>query len=499
MPVEAAVKPGVFVIDDNQALAENIAELFRDAGAVVSACSSVADAIRLAGENAPFDLAVVDVRLPDATDDLDLVAMLRARSPSGEVILMTGNATVDTAIDAVRHGVFAFVQKPFLAEDLLALGERALAQVALRRDREELARELAGSEAIYRAVVDSVEALIVGLDDEGRIEFCNRLAAETTGWTAREVRGRPFAEVATVERHRRALVTAVGEARQGTRVRDRELPLRSKDGRLRVVRWTMAPLVAEDASTPLLLAVGLDVTERIELERRTAQSEAMATMGTLTAGLAHEVRNPLNAAKLQLELLGRQAARLADRAVADRIHERVEIVKDEIGRLSILLDDFLSLARPKGLSVEPLFLLPLLQEVAHLEGPLAAAAGIQIEVEHQSNELPASADRGKVKQVLVNLIGNAIEAMRSQGAGRVTLATTQRGEAWTEVTVRDTGPGIPAELLERVFEPFFTTKEAGTGLGLTLVKRIVELHGGRVDVGPAPERGTLVRFTLPRP
>lgn len=488
----------VLVVDDNEALAENVAELFEDAGAEVEISTDLESALGSAGARPP-DLAIVDVRLPGGRSGLDVVSRLRQSAPHGEVILITGSASLDTAIDAVRHGVFAYVRKPFDPEDLLALGERALAQVTLRKERQALARDLAASEALYRGVVESVDQLILGLDEQGRITLANPFSAEVAGTAVDDLVGRSFVEVAARLQDRRIAMRLLEQVRAGgAAVRDRELPLPRADGTTRLVRWSVLPLpVGSDKSR--LLAVGLDVTDRLELERRTAQSEALATIGALTAGLAHEIRNPLNAAKLQLELLARGAARLPDAEAARSLGQRVEIVKQEIGRLSAMLDEFLALARPRGLERGPVELAALVEEVAELEAPVAAAVGIQIGVTCERVPLHASGDRGKLKQVLVNLVSNAIEAIRGTGrGGRITLGVRPADAAFLEVSVADTGPGVSAEIESKMFEPFFTTKEAGTGLGLPVVKRIVELHGGVISVDAAPEGGAVVRFTVPR-
>ncbi len=488
----------VLVVEDNEPLARSVARLFEDAGAAVTITASLASALERARASPP-DLAVVDVCLPGGLPSLEIVPKLREASPDAEVILVTGSATLDTAIEAVRHGVFAYVLKPFDPEDLLALGERALAQVALRKERQALERELAGSEALYRGVVEGVDQLIVGIDRAGRVGFSNRYAAEATGCAPEELEGRLFAEVVSRPEDRRVAERVVADAWRGGRVRDRELPLPRPDGAPRNIRWTLTPLRVDD-EVSLVLAVGLDVTDRLELERRTAQSEALATMGALTAGLAHEIRNPLNAAKLQLEVLYRAAGRLPDARTAGSMRQRVEVVKEEIGRLSTMLDEFLQLARPRGIERLPVDVAALLDEVAHRQAPAAEEIGARIHVAREgASPVHASGDRERLAQVLVSLVTNSLEAIRSAGdGGRVVLDARGRDDGFVEVTVEDTGPGLSPEAAARLFEPFFTTKPAGTGLGLPVVKRIVEQHGGDIRIRPGEDGGTVATFTLPR-
>ena len=239
-------------------------------------------------------------------------------------------------------------------------------------------------------------------------------------------------------------------------------------------------------------------TERIEHERRTARAEALATMGELTAGLAHEIRNPLNAAKLQLEVLSRSAGKVREPGLAATIRERARIVQQEIARLATMLDEFLILARPRVLESEAFDIVGLIEEVQALEQPVADQEGIRIEaVPPHDARHRARGDRAKVKQVLVNLIANAIEAIRGTGdVGSIRIETELLGDGFVAISVIDSGPGISEVARERVFEPFYTTKDAGTGLGLSVAKRIVEMHGGTISIDAHEEGGTVARFTL---
>jgi PAS domain S-box-containing protein len=487
----------VLVVEDNEALADNMAELFELAGAQVRVSHTTRAALEAARERG-FDLAIVDLRLQSSGDGLALVPALKKRAPHGEIILVTGNASLDSAIAAVRHGVFAYVLKPFDPEDLLVLGERALAQVQLRRERESLARELAASEALYRSVVDTVEALIVGLDAQGRVTFCNRHACDVTGQEPDSVSGAHFAALFGGERAT-DLAVLVRRASEGHVVRDRQLGLVMPSGEPRVMRWTLTPLTVESGTREAVLAVGIDVTERLDLERHSADNAAMAAMGRLTTGLAHEIRNPLNAAKLQLELLERAARRLEDTESGAKIRERAAIVREEVESLARMLEEFLSLARPQALHRKPEDVAALLREVVELHAPAAAEEGVALELEVSSGVGRVLADRDRIKQAVVNLVSNAVDAMRPQGSGSIRIAAAAASNPdLVEVSVTDSGPGIAPEVAAQLFEPFVTTKPAGTGLGLSIVHRTMELHAGTVRVEPAAGGGTVVVLALPR-
>jgi len=482
----------VLVVDDNRPLAENLGELLTDEGLTVDVCTYGADAlIRAAGQT--FDVAVVDVGLPDVLG-VDLVADLRAQMADGEVILMTGDASLDTAIAAVHRGVFAYVQKPFAPGDLLALIERALGQVQLKRERRALQHKLAVSERLYRGIVESVDSLIVGVRSDGAIYTWNRRAAEVTGYAQEEVLGRDFIELFIAADHRPRCHHLLSEAAAGRLSAEAECGVMPRSGPPRVVRWQIRPLLPSEGHEQVLLLVGADVTERLALERRAADAEAMASLATLTTGLAHEIRNPLNAALLQIELLSRLAGRIEGAA---RVVECARLVQAEIQRLSRLLEEFLSLARPRSLARAPVDVAALCEAVVSMHRPVAEQAGLRLTLAVAPRLRRVSGDQPRLTQVLINLVVNAIDAMRDRPGGEIVISA----EPWDErrkvrLCVADQGPGVPAEVAGKIFTPFVSTKERGTGLGLAIVKRIVDLHGGSVALLPRPGGGTIAEVVV---
>jgi signal transduction histidine kinase len=217
-------------------------------------------------------------------------------------------------------------------------------------------------------------------------------------------------------------------------------------------------------------------------------------MAPLALGLAHEIRNPLNAAVLQLELLSRSIDQLGTAAVRDPMRSRVDIVKAEIGRLSRLLTEFLELARPRAPHREPVDLARVVVDMLELEAEALSCRSIRV-VRDLSTSIAAFGDVEKLKQVVLNLIVNALDAMPE--GGTLSVAVGQDAEnAW--IRIDDTGPGVDPAIVAEIFDPFFTTKSAGTGLGLAIVRKIIEQLGGRVHIETQPGRGTTAHVTLPR-
>lgn len=496
----------ILVIEDNIPLAENVAEMLVDEGVEITLCTDAESAARLATERG-FELAIVDIGLGGKESGLDLLPKLRRASVHGEILLMTGNASLQSAIQAIRSGVYAYVPKPFDPEQFTTLVRRALAQVALKQEKHALTQRLAASEALYRGVVDTAEACILGLDAAGAIRFCNRYMSERLDLSQSDLLGRSFFSLSHPE-SLPGLRTAMARAVAGDSIRDQEAKLELAGSR--TIRWTFTPLTAGNLGTlsqaaqeregelPVVLAVGIDLTDRLELERKNAEGEALAAMGTLATSLAHEIRNPLNAAKLQLELLIRRASKLPSELAGERIWAPAELVRTELDRLSSLLGDFLNLARPRQLLRQPCRVSELLDSVVTLKAPLAQSAGVALLTQVTEPELTVHADADKLKQVLINLVGNAIDALRDapHEPKRIELsaATTAQGAM---ISVADNGPGVSPELAKSAFDPFITSKAGGTGLGLAIVAKIMAQHGGTAELVPREGGGTVARFVIP--
>ncbi len=486
----------VLIVDDNAELVDTLRAVIASGvpGITIETADSGKAALSLSQEG--FDVAIVDVKLPDVSG-IDLIKSLRALSPFAEVLLLTGFASVDAAIGALRSGAFAFVLKSFRPEELISIVEQALTKVELKYEREELERR-------YRDLVEVTDVLVVALAGDDEVALMNRKAASFAGTTSEEALGRSFLDSWIPEEERAAMRAALADTRAQSRVAEIETGFGDNTTRAQYVgpyyghprqkriRWHLSR--SRDAGD-LVYGIGIDVTERRALERRAADAEALSAMGELAMNLAHEIRNPLNAAVLQLHLLNRNLDRLeTEEATRSALKDRVRIVGDEIGRLNRLLTEFLELARPRGIAREPVHLPRLVDEVLDLEAETARGRGVTIVRDLPADGGLAIGDREKLKQVTINLVVNALEAMK-QG-GTLTVRVRPDGER-VVMSIEDTGPGIAKELLPNVFDPFFTTKEAGTGLGLSIVRKIVDQHGGDIEIDSERGEGARVFVSIP--
>jgi signal transduction histidine kinase len=225
----------------------------------------------------------------------------------------------------------------------------------------------------------------------------------------------------------------------------------------------------------------------LELSRR------VTALGRLTAGVAHEVKNPLNAMTIHLELLKQK---LGTGASHDATDQHIEIIAREIRRLDDVVQGFLKFARPEELTLAPVSPAALVDEVLKTLAVEANLTGVTLESAITPGVPNIEADAGILRQALLNLAKNAVQAMPNGGKLRIACATAKDGRV--EIRISDTGVGIAPENLARIFDLYFTTKESGTGIGLSLVYRTIQLHSGDIDVESTPGAGTTFIIKMPR-
>jgi signal transduction histidine kinase len=225
----------------------------------------------------------------------------------------------------------------------------------------------------------------------------------------------------------------------------------------------------------------------LEIEEQLRRAERLSALGELSAGLAHEIRNPLGAIRGTAEILQDGID------PEDKRFEFARILVREVDRLNQVVEDFLRFARPVPPARERCDLLPLVEEVFGLARPLAERCGVRLELA-PGEAPPVPGDRGQLRQVFLNLALNAVQAMPA--GGTLTVSATPADGA-VRIAFADTGGGIAPENLPKVFNPFFTTRREGTGLGLAIVQRIVQGHGGRIDVASRMGEGATFIVTLP--
>lgn len=345
----------------------------------------------------------------------------------------------------------------------------------------------------YQArLLDSANALILGIDRDWRITVCNRALLELTGMTREHVLGSDLRDlIATGERAH--LTTAFSAALAGRHDAAVTVMLPTGKGPVRCV-WSIASVGRSGGPVEAVIAVGQDQSKIDILQQQVVRAERLATIGELAAGVVHELNNPLTSITVYAEYLTRKfEAAGAEPPDLEKLR-RIGTSAQRILRFS---RDLVQYARPSGRDVEPVDLAAVVRSSVSICDHLIERGGIQLELEIDP-ELPAlRAVAGQLEQVLINLITNAVHA--AENGGRVIVRARAESPQAILLEVADSGHGVRDEDRERIFEPFFTTKPdgKGTGLGLPIVRNIVEQHRGTVVVLKSDLGGAEFRVTIP--
>jgi signal transduction histidine kinase len=245
------------------------------------------------------------------------------------------------------------------------------------------------------------------------------------------------------------------------------------------------------------MIVARDVGALGAVESTIKYSRKLAALGRLTSGVAHEVKNPLNAMTIHLELLkGKLMARARPGEGGEPALDHVAIIGNEIKRLDQVVQGFLKFMRPEDLRLQPVAVDGLLQEIAKVVEPDAAGNGVRVQVECPASVPDVHGDPGSLRQALLNLSINACQAMTHGGTLRLAARAASRRRV--EIVVEDTGPGIKPTEMPRIFDLYFTTKNGGSGIGLSMVYRTVQMHDGDIEVQSTVGTGTTFRILLPQ-
>ena len=278
-------------------------------------------------------------------------------------------------------------------------------------------------------------------------------------------------------------------------VEEEEFTFRKGD-QLRTIRVTVYPYKDRSSAKETSFVIRLtDVTEYNRAEARLRRSESLASMTTMAAGVAHEIKNPLAAMGIHLQLLKKAYERNESLTYVDA-KRYIDVLDEEITRLNAIVVDFLFAVRPIDVRIRLGRMTTLLDQVCDFVEPELNAGGIVLQRTYPSTLPRLMIDDNAVKQALLNIIKNAMNAMKESGTITVGAKIDSNN---VEVSISDTGIGIPEERLGKIFEPYYTTRSSGTGLGLTVVYKIMKEHEGDIQVNSVVGAGTTVRLIFPIP
>ncbi|MBI4574426.1 MAG: PAS domain-containing protein [candidate division NC10 bacterium] len=428
------------------------------------------------------------------------------------VLVVLVSLTVRRTVSLPLHGLMgriAALGRGEAPEDVAVPGRDEVAQLTrefnlLARNLDEARRRLLHESEHARSVIQNITDGIIGLDRDYRIRTWNRAIAERYGIAESEVLGRDLFETFPAlgwEGLRKELDRLICGERREFFLRNFDHETLRRGRVVQNIRGSVLPGPTGEV-TGAVLAIE-DVTERVALEREVQQAEKLAVVGQLAAGIAHQIGTPLNVISGSAEYLmmewGTERARPRE----------LEIIIAQTDRITKLIQQLLNFARPARMALQPVKLNDLLREVLGLTEHQIAKERIAIKTELQPDLPGIAGDENQLEQAFLNIVINAWHAMPSGGILTLRTRAAPPGDRprragrvaspSVEVSIADTGVGIPAENLPRIFDPFFTTKGVGrgTGLGLAITRRIVEDHHGRIEVASEVGRGTIVTIRLP--
>jgi PAS domain S-box-containing protein len=383
-------------------------------------------------------------------------------------------------VSPIRDVDQAVVGTSLLGRDITA---RTQTEEALRR-----------SEATSRAFLESASEGIVVVDTAGRILRVNAKTEEMFGYPRDELIGQAV-EILVPPRHRDTHVSHREAYMRSPRVRSmgRGLDLAGvkKSGAEFPVEVSLS-YVSTDEGTRAIAFV-TDISERLAYQRAARQSDKLAALGTLSAGVAHEINNPIGVITSRVEVMMLEAA---DGSLSPEMRKDLEVILRHARRVATITQGLLSFARQSSGTQGPVELNRVVEEIVQLVQKDMGRSRVTVSTELGEGLPLITADANAVGQVLLNLLTNARRAMPDGGSITVETGLVDGGRS-IRLAVRDSGPGIPPDILPKIFDPFFTTRSDGTGLGLSISHGIMEDHRGTIDVSSEVGRGTVFTLTFP--
>jgi signal transduction histidine kinase/DNA-binding response OmpR family regulator len=445
-------------------------------------------------EKGKYAVGIFDINLPKL-DGLELLAQCSIIDPDLTVILVAGEPQVGMVIHAMKLGAFAFLRKPFSFDELFleirnALNHRELT-IEHRLWAQNLKSQVEQRTQELNSVLESIGAGLQVLDCEGNVVWSNLIAqkwfGEVSNWKAMMETQMPDLVPCNCPQ-----CTVF----QSARIMSYQFSYRCLDEQVREFQITCSPIVSSQQQVMRAVSLIQDITERNLLERELIRTERLASLGEIVAGLAHEINNPIGI------ILGLVQNILTEIDIGYPFYQDLKIIEEETLRTGKVIKSLLAYAQQPAPLKEEIDLVELWRSCLRFLDFMLKMNKITVNTTIDTQSPKIKGDKELLKQVYLNLLFNSIHSLPQGGNISFKIETL---EAKTEdkirlhITISDNGSGISPNDLPQVFRPFFTTKaKKGTGLGLTICKRIIEGHGGTIDLESKLGEGTICHIILPK-
>lgn len=515
-----AGRGNILLVEDEEAHAELICRAFRkkDPSVTITRAGSLAEARRAIRREAPA-MALIDLLLPDGRGT-DLLESLPSPPPF-PVVIMTSHGDEKVAVESIKAGALDYrVKSEASFAEMPHTVATALREWAIMQERNRAVEALRRSEERFRALTENTTDITLILDGMGRLRYVSPSAGGFGGYARAELLSRHPRAFVHPEDLPRLIRTVEGiRSRPGEGHHVDSFRMIHKNGDHLYLEGLFVNMPGVPGVDGLVVNLR-DISERKKMERelernrenledlvrqrteelyrseeKLRQAERLASVGTLAAGIAHEINNPIGA----ILLYAQTALRLQnDPSASGKSREALGEIVEQCRRCDRIIKSLLQFSREGTAEMWETDVPAVARRALKNLNKEAEARGVSLEL-REGGALPAIiADGTAIEQVFVNLVRNAIQASRDGCRVRVTLG---KNGSRMEIAVADEGRGIPGEKLGRIFDPFSTDREneGGTGLGLSIVHGVVESHGGSIDVESEPGRGSTFRITLPLP
>jgi len=353
-----------------------------------------------------------------------------------------------------------------------------------------LIMDLASENEMLEGVLNSMTDGVLLTDLEHRVVFTNQGMKTLLPLERLELEEHPVWEIVSDEE----IADFLHQSLMSGNVSDDEEFTLSGSGSRRTISVSILPVYKDGEFRGNLILVG-DITEKRKKEARLRRAESLASLTTLAASVAHEIKNPLGSIGIHIQLIQKalRQNQCLDEETAGRY---LEIITEEIERLNGIVVDFLFAVRPMDTHMSRGNINKVVQEIIEFIQYEVSESGIKLEKTLCSNLPKVDIDEKYMKQALINIIKNGLAAMEPEG---VLSVSTREDRGFVHIDIADTGIGMDDEQMAKIFEPYYTTKEFGSGLGLTVVYKVIKEHGGEITVNSKPGEGTVFTLSLPVP
>jgi hypothetical protein len=482
--------PDILIVEDEALVAHDLELSLKRMGYGVSGvASSTEEALAAVAQQEP-DLVLMDIRLRGVRDGVETASLLRERHRL-PVVYLTAYADDTTLERAKLTEPFGYLLKPWNPREL-----RSTVEIALYVHR--IQTQLREREHWFSTTLKAIDDAVVAVSPDGAVRFLNARAETLLGLTEAEARGRPLSALMRLVDADTGAPIPDPATEAMARLRSVELPPNAMLGG-RAVDDSAAPILDDEGRLLGAVLVARDSTERRRLLAEIARNDRLRALGSLAAGVGHEIANALTYLQSSLDETVERLRRAADDASGPPLADALEEAVQGAERIRGIAEDLRTFARPGREASAPIDLTRCVDwALRATRREVEARACLRSEIQAVP---PVMGNAARVEQVLINLLRNAAQAVPPGGPAAqevlVRAHTDERG--WAVLTVRDTGIGIGPEQRDRIFEPFFTTKETArsSGLGLAVCRSIVESLGGEIGVSSEPGRGTCFAVSLP--